>query len=150
MSASLRCGFIAARPDWTQDLADLKIATNFGGGRMAADIVLRTLTDSGYRRHMESVRLRLAQEMKPQRSEADTVLEKLPIWITRDRPSKAASRGAAWVSRSHAHGHGADDLAAGRLGIEDAAGRANGQHAAHADLCSEGVHKLLAGPGRLA
>ena len=38
--------------------------------------------------------------MKPQRSEADTVLEKLPIWITRDRPSKAASRGAAWVSRS--------------------------------------------------
>jgi len=64
VSASLRCGFIAARPDWTQDLADLKIATNFGGGRMAADIVLRTLTDSGYRRHMESVRLRLAQEME--------------------------------------------------------------------------------------
>ena len=62
--ARLRCGFIAARPDWTQDLADLKIATNFGGGRMAADIVLRTLTDSGYRRHMESVRLRLAQEME--------------------------------------------------------------------------------------
>ena len=64
VSASLRCGFIAARPDWAQDLADLKIATNFGGGRMAADIVLRTLTDSGYRRHMESVRLRLAQEME--------------------------------------------------------------------------------------
>ena len=64
VSASLRCGFITARPDWTQDLADLKIATNFGGGRMAADIVLRTLTDSGYRRHMESVRLRLAQEME--------------------------------------------------------------------------------------
>jgi len=31
---------------------------------LPADIVLRTLTDSGYRRHMESVRLRLAQEME--------------------------------------------------------------------------------------
>lgn len=64
VSASLRCGYIAARPDWVQSLADLKIATTFGGGRMAADIVLRTLTDSGYRRHLENVRLRLAQEME--------------------------------------------------------------------------------------
>lgn len=61
VSASVRCGYIAARPDWVDSLADLKIATAFGGGRMAADVVLRALTDSGYRKHMDAVRLRLAE-----------------------------------------------------------------------------------------
>ncbi len=64
ISASLRCGYITARTDWIEGLADLKIATAFGGGRLAADIVLKALTDSGYRKHMEAVRLRLAQEME--------------------------------------------------------------------------------------
>lgn len=64
VSASLRCGYIATRTDWIESLTDLKIATAFGGGRLAADIVLRVLTDSGYRKHMESIRLRLAQEME--------------------------------------------------------------------------------------
>lgn len=62
ISAALRCGYIAARPDWIESLVDLKIATTFGGGRLAADIVLAALTDSGYRKHMETVRLRLAQQ----------------------------------------------------------------------------------------
>jgi len=61
ISASLRCGYIAARSDWIESLADLKIATTFGGGRLAADGVFRALTDSGYRRHMETVRQRLAE-----------------------------------------------------------------------------------------
>lgn len=63
VSASLRCGYIAARADWIESLVDLKIATTFGGGRLAADAVLMALTDSGYRKHMETVRLRLAEEM---------------------------------------------------------------------------------------
>ncbi|MFT4102800.1 MAG: PLP-dependent aminotransferase family protein [Burkholderiaceae bacterium] len=63
ISASLRCGYVAARPDWIDSLVDLKIATTFGGGRLAADVVLRALTDSGYRKHMEAVRLRLAEAM---------------------------------------------------------------------------------------
>lgn len=63
VSASLRCGYVAARADWIDSLVDLKIATAFGGGRLAADVVLRALTDSGYRKHMEAVRLRLAEEM---------------------------------------------------------------------------------------
>ncbi|MES2205572.1 MAG: PLP-dependent aminotransferase family protein [Pseudomonadota bacterium] len=62
VSASLRCGYIAAQPHWIESLVDLKIATAFGGGRLAADMVLITLTDSGYRKHMEGVRLRLAEE----------------------------------------------------------------------------------------
>jgi DNA-binding transcriptional MocR family regulator len=64
VSASLRCGYIAARADWIESLTDLKIATTFGGGRLAADIALRVLTDGGYRKHMETVRLRLAEAME--------------------------------------------------------------------------------------
>ncbi len=63
VSAALRCGYIAARADWIDSLVDLKIATSFGGGRLAADAVLRAVTDSGYRKHMESVRRRLAEAM---------------------------------------------------------------------------------------
>ena len=61
LSASLRCGYIAARADWIDALADLKLATGFGGSRLAADLLRVALTDSGYRRHMETVRLRLAE-----------------------------------------------------------------------------------------
>jgi len=63
VSAALRCGWVAARADWIDSLVDLKIATGFGGGRLAADAALRAVTDSGYRRHMEGVRLRLAERM---------------------------------------------------------------------------------------
>ncbi|WMD21469.1 PLP-dependent aminotransferase family protein [Achromobacter seleniivolatilans] len=61
VSASVRCGYIAGRADWIDALADLKIATSFGGGRLAADILLTALTDSSYRKHMEAVRTKLAE-----------------------------------------------------------------------------------------
>jgi len=61
VSSAVRCGYIACRADWLDALVDLKLATAFGGGRLAAGLVLRTLTDSGCRRHMEALRLRLAQ-----------------------------------------------------------------------------------------
>ncbi|MCZ2496342.1 aminotransferase class I/II-fold pyridoxal phosphate-dependent enzyme [Xylophilus sp. Kf1] len=61
VSASVRCGYIAARADWVDALVDLKLATTFGGGRLSADLILRALTGSGYRRHMETTRLRLAR-----------------------------------------------------------------------------------------
>ncbi|WAC29503.1 PLP-dependent aminotransferase family protein [Ancylobacter sp. SL191] len=63
LSASVRCGYIAARPDFIDALADLKIATSFGGGRLASELLLAALTDGGYRKHMESVRARLAVAM---------------------------------------------------------------------------------------
>ncbi|MGE8061156.1 PLP-dependent aminotransferase family protein [Pseudomonas sp. NPDC089547] len=63
ISASIRCGYIAARGEWIESLVDLKIATTFGGGRLAADIIHHAITDSGYRKHMEGVRLRLAEQM---------------------------------------------------------------------------------------
>jgi DNA-binding transcriptional MocR family regulator len=63
ISASIRCGYIAARSEWIESLVDLKIATTFGAGRLAADIIHQAITDSGYRKHLESVRLRLAEAM---------------------------------------------------------------------------------------
>lgn len=80
ISASLRCGYIAARGDWIESLTDLKIATAFGGGRLAADIVLRALTDSGYRKHMETVRLRLAEHMAKTISRLKTI--GITPWLT--------------------------------------------------------------------
>ncbi|MEJ8574289.1 PLP-dependent aminotransferase family protein [Microbaculum marinum] len=60
LSASARCGFIAARRDWMAGLVDLKIATSFGGGRLSAALVLSVLRDGGYRRHLDGLRHRLA------------------------------------------------------------------------------------------
>ncbi|HHA2697413.1 TPA: PLP-dependent aminotransferase family protein, partial [Stenotrophomonas maltophilia] len=60
LSAASRCGYIAARHDWIEALTDLKLATSFGGGHLAAQLMHIALTDSGYRRHMQSIRSRLA------------------------------------------------------------------------------------------
>lgn len=64
LSASARCGYITARPDWIESLCDLKIATSFGGDRLATAVLLAALTDPGYRKHMETVRVRLAAAMR--------------------------------------------------------------------------------------
>ncbi|WP_352338307.1 PLP-dependent aminotransferase family protein [Psychrobacter sp. 16-MNA-CIBAN-0192] len=61
LSASLRCGYIAAPVEWVESLLDLKIATGFGGGQLAAAVVLSALTDSGYRKHMSTIHTRLAR-----------------------------------------------------------------------------------------
>lgn len=63
LSASVRCGYIAARRDWIEGLIDLKIAASFGTGRLAAELVLTILRDGGYRKHMEALRARLARAM---------------------------------------------------------------------------------------
>lgn len=63
LSASVRCGYIAARRDWIEGLIDLKIAGSFGTGRLAAELVLGVLKDGSYRRHMDGLRTRLARAM---------------------------------------------------------------------------------------
>jgi DNA-binding transcriptional MocR family regulator len=63
LSAATRCGYIAARPDWIEALADLKLATTFGNGDLAARLVHRLLTDGSYRRHVEGLRGKLARAM---------------------------------------------------------------------------------------
>ncbi|BCG94090.1 aminotransferase-like domain-containing protein [Mesorhizobium sp. 131-2-1] len=83
LSASVRCGFIAAPRDWIEQLTDLKIATTFGGGRLAADLVLTLLKDGSYRKHVEALRVRLARAM----AETSTRLKAIGItpWI--DQPA---------------------------------------------------------------
>jgi DNA-binding transcriptional MocR family regulator len=60
LSAAVRCGFIAARHDWVEDLIDLKIATSFGGGSFAAELAWRVLKDGSYRKHVDGLRERLS------------------------------------------------------------------------------------------
>lgn len=65
LSASIRCGYIAARADWIEGLLDLQIATSFGGpSPVAAELVAGVLAGGGYRRHMEDVRRRLTRARK--------------------------------------------------------------------------------------
>lgn len=62
LSASARCGYIAARRDWIDDLVDLQVAVNFGGpSPMAAELIAHVLTSGRYRKHMEDLRLRLVR-----------------------------------------------------------------------------------------
>ncbi|OQM75559.1 PLP-dependent aminotransferase family protein [Manganibacter manganicus] len=63
LSASIRCGYIAARPDWIEGLTALKIATAFGSGRLAGELLASVLTDGTYRKHVAGLRTRLATAM---------------------------------------------------------------------------------------
>ena len=63
LSAAVRCGHIAARPDWIDALADLRIATSMSGSPLAATLLHSILTDGTYRRHVETMRVRLARAM---------------------------------------------------------------------------------------
>ena len=61
LSASVRCGYVAARPDWIEAMVDLQVATNFGGASpVAVRLIHDSLMDSAYRRHMEAMRRRLS------------------------------------------------------------------------------------------
>ena len=62
LSASVRCGYIATRADWIEALVDLGVATSFGSvSPLAAELVRATLGDGSYRRHLASLRDRLAR-----------------------------------------------------------------------------------------
>lgn len=76
LSASIRCGYIATRPDWIEGLVDLQIATNFGGpSPVAAELVLSVLSDGSYRKHLVGLRSRLARR----RREIGIALERIGI-----------------------------------------------------------------------
>ncbi|WP_407527893.1 PLP-dependent aminotransferase family protein [Methylobacterium oryzisoli] len=80
LSASIRCGYIAARGDWIEGLIDLQVATNFGGpSPIATTVVHDVLADGSYRKHLASLRSRLAKR----RREMASTLEALGIrpWL---------------------------------------------------------------------
>lgn len=60
LSASVRCGYIAARADWIESLVDLQVATSFGGpSPVSTELITGVLAGGSYRRHMNDVRQRL-------------------------------------------------------------------------------------------
>jgi DNA-binding transcriptional MocR family regulator len=62
LSASIRCGYIAARADWIEGLVDLQVATCFGGpSPVATELIASVLAGGGYRKHMEELRQRLTR-----------------------------------------------------------------------------------------
>ncbi|MBB3234302.1 PLP-dependent aminotransferase family protein [Phyllobacterium endophyticum] len=75
LSASIRCGFVATRREWIDGLVDLRIATSFGSGRIGSEVVLSMLKDGTYRKHMDSLRTRLARSM------GDTIARLKPLGI---------------------------------------------------------------------
>jgi DNA-binding transcriptional MocR family regulator len=78
LSAGMRCGYIVARKEWVEPLIDLKLATSFGSGQVAASVVHHLLVDGTYRRHLDGLRAKLADAM----SEAIRRLEQagLEVW----------------------------------------------------------------------
>ncbi|WP_437128969.1 PLP-dependent aminotransferase family protein [Thalassospira aquimaris] len=63
LSASMRCGYIATRPDWIDQLIDLKVATGFSSSNLAPELVHTVLKDGTYRKHMDGLRDRLSRTM---------------------------------------------------------------------------------------
>lgn len=80
LSASLRCGYIAARVEWIEGLTDLKIATSFASGRLSAELLLAVLRDGTYRKHVEGLHAKLAAA----RTQADARLRAVGLtpWVT--------------------------------------------------------------------
>jgi DNA-binding transcriptional MocR family regulator len=63
VSASFRCGYIAAKPEWIEQLIDLKLATGGSSGRLSAVMLHRILSEGGYRRHLDQLRAKLSSAM---------------------------------------------------------------------------------------
>lgn len=63
LSGSVRTGYIASKTEWIEDLADIKIATNFGGNNLSAEILHAALTDGSYRKYLDELKIRLAKAM---------------------------------------------------------------------------------------
>jgi len=63
VSASIRCGYIAARTEWIEQLVNLKLATAFGSNPFAAELLHGLLASTAYRRHLRSMHDRLANAM---------------------------------------------------------------------------------------
>lgn len=63
VSAAVRSGYIAARPEWIDQLVDIKLASSQGNGHLSAALLHRLLADGGHRRHLDGLRAKLSAAM---------------------------------------------------------------------------------------
>lgn len=73
LSASVGCGYIAARKDLIEGLIDLHVATNFGGpSPVATEVIADVLEGGSYWKHMLEIQRRLekSREMVMRKLEA--------------------------------------------------------------------------------
>ena len=63
VSAAMRCGYLAVRPDWVEPLLDLKLSTSHGNAHLASVLLHRVLSGGSYKRHVEGLRAKLARDM---------------------------------------------------------------------------------------
>jgi len=63
VSAAIRCGYIAAKAEWIEELIDLKLAISQGNGHLSAVLLHRLLADGGHRRHLDGLRAKLSGAM---------------------------------------------------------------------------------------
>ncbi|WP_415422526.1 PLP-dependent aminotransferase family protein [Acetobacter okinawensis] len=65
LSASVRCGYIAARKDLIEGLIDLQVATSFGApSPMITEVIADVLEGGNYRKHMLEIQRRLEKSRK--------------------------------------------------------------------------------------
>lgn len=63
LAAGIRCGFIAANLALIEYFSDLYLSTTFGCQTIATELVYNVLVGGGYRRHVESLKTKLADSM---------------------------------------------------------------------------------------
>ncbi len=63
LTASVRCGYIAVRQDWAEQIVDLKLATTLSNGGLGAELVYSMLREGSYRHHIDALRNQLADAM---------------------------------------------------------------------------------------
>ena len=61
MTAALRVAYLVARPDWSEAIVDMKLATTLGNSAFAAAALHHFLLEGGFRRHLDALRPRLAE-----------------------------------------------------------------------------------------
>lgn len=63
LTASVRCGYIAVRQEWAEQIVDLKLATTLSGSGLGAELVYSLLRQGAYRHHIDALRSQLADAM---------------------------------------------------------------------------------------
>lgn len=63
LTASARCGYIAVRQEWAEEIVDLKLTTSIGNSGLGAELTYSMLSQGAYCHHINALRSQLADAM---------------------------------------------------------------------------------------